>query len=65
MYTKNSREIQVLSADKLIGTEVETQFTDLRPAIQERLKAKGVKDLFDVQKFTYKIFMEGFELIVK
>jgi hypothetical protein len=37
-YTKNSREIQVLSVDQIRGTEVETKFSDLRPQVQERLK---------------------------
>ena len=44
---------------------METKLEDLRPSIQEKLKSEGVKELFAVQKYTYKVFLEGYELIVK
>ena len=39
--------------------------SDLRPEMQARLRKQGVEELFAVQKYTYKMFIEGFELIVK
>jgi superfamily II DNA/RNA helicase len=44
---------------------MESKFSDLRPEMQARLRAKGIEELFAVQKYTYKLFIEGFELIVK
>lgn len=47
-YTKNMRGITIFNAEKIKGTELETSLADLRPKVQEKLIANGVKELFDV-----------------
>jgi hypothetical protein len=47
-YTKNHRGITIFNSEKIKGTELETHLADLRPKVQEKLKANGVKELFDV-----------------
>lgn len=44
---------------------METKMEDLRQSIQDRLRKEGIKELFNVQRFTYKVFLEGLEIIVK
>ena len=49
----------------LLGSQYESKLSDLRPEISNRLQKKGVDELFKVQKYTYKLFVDGAELIVK
>lgn len=64
-YTKNAVGIQTFTGEDIDGSEMESKFSDLRPDMQKRLQSKGIEELFAVQKYTYKMFIEGFELIVK
>ena len=47
-YTKNIKGITIFNASKIKGTELETSLADLRPRVQDKLIANGVKELFDV-----------------
>lgn len=64
-YTKNHKGIQIFTPKSFEGTEMETKMEDLRQSIQDRLRKEGIKELFNVQRFTYKVFLEGLEIIVK
>ena len=58
-----SNKLTILTKEN--ADEMEFSFEELSSGVQRRLERAGITDLFPVQKASFKLFMEGKELIVK
>lgn len=45
--------------------EQKAKMSELRPDTQKNLETAGVEELMPVQQVTYKLFLEGGEIVVK
>ena len=62
-YTSNSQSIQTVTYEDLDCDDLSLE--DMSENIREKLDGHGVTELFPVQKATYKLFLDGRQLIVK